>query len=79
MPFFRRRKANALAPATPAPIASAKGTDGEVQLFEHTIRIDRGYEVKDIMLSTISSVQLGRVGFMRAGFLEVSFSGKSVV
>jgi len=75
MPIFGRKKAKALKMAAAAPVAIAKGTDGQIELYEQTVRIRRKHEEKDILLATISSVQLKRPSFLRAGYLEVSFAG----
>lgn len=70
MPLFGGKKTSRV-----APIASAKGLDGEFQLYEQTLRIRSKNEEKDILLATISSTQLKRAGWIFPGHLEVTFSG----
>ena len=75
MPLFGRGKKKDAPEATRGPLAIAKGTDGQFELYENVLRISRKNETKDIQISRISSVQLRKPSYCAPGQLEVSFSG----
>ncbi|MBA2596341.1 MAG: hypothetical protein H0V00_06910 [Chloroflexia bacterium] len=72
MAFFRRKTAKQ---QEQLPVAVVRGASGDLQLYEHMVRIQRKNQGKDILLSTISSVHLSRPGFCAPGYLKLTFPG----
>lgn len=67
------------------PIKEAKGTNGQLYLYEDKIRISRrGFNAflshglkgdKEIFLNQISSIQLKKGGFVTSGYIQFAFLG----